>query len=465
MNEKHKGIFKFGPPHIIVFSFFIVILIGTFLLNLPIASKSGESIGFIDAMFTATSAVCVTGLVVVNTYFHWTLFGKIIILLLIQIGGLGFMSLFTIILVFLGKRITLKGRILIQESFNLATFKGIVMFLKKIIRVTFIIEGIGAVILSLRFVPEYGVKGGIFRGIFHSISAFCNAGFDILGSNSLIPYSTDYIINITIMLLIILGGLGFTVLIDINNYIRYKINKFRKNKTKLFVMSLHSKLALTVTAILILLGMVLTFIIEYNNPKTLANLRFDQKLLVSLFQSVTLRTAGFDAIGQADLNYGSKFLAIILMAIGGSPGGTAGGIKTVTIGVLVLAVISVIRGKDSIIAFKKTISISTIQKSLAIIIMMMTLIFTATIILTMTEKGIGIQFDFIDILYEVSSALGTVGLSTGITSSLSFVGKIVIILCMFIGRLGPITIILALSFRKRSKKNVIHYPEEKVIVG
>lgn len=465
MNEKHKGIFKFGPPHIIVFSFFIVILIGTFLLNLPIASKSGESIGFIDAMFTATSAVCVTGLVVVNTYFHWTLFGKIIILLLIQIGGLGFMSLFTIILVFLGKRITLKGRILIQESFNLATFKGIVMFLKKIIRVTFIIEGIGAVILSLRFIPEYSVKGGIFRGIFHSISAFCNAGFDILGSNSLIPYSTDYIINITIMLLIILGGLGFTVLIDINNYIRYKINKFRKNKTKLFVMSLHSKLALTVTAILILLGMVLTFIIEYNNPKTLANLRFDQKLLVSLFQSVTLRTAGFDAIGQADLNYGSKFLAIILMAIGGSPGGTAGGIKTVTIGVLVLAVISVIRGKDSIIAFKKTISISTIQKSLAIIIMMMTLIFTATIILTMTEKGIGIQFDFIDILYEVSSALGTVGLSTGITSSLSFVGKIVIILCMFIGRLGPITIILALSFRKRSKKNVIHYPEEKVIVG
>lgn len=465
MNEKHKGIFKFGPPHIIVFSFFIVILIGTFLLNLPIASKSGESVGFIDAMFTATSAVCVTGLVVVNTYFHWTLFGKIVILLLIQIGGLGFMSLFTIILVFLGKRITLKGRILIQESFNLATFKGMVMFLKKIIRVTFIIEGIGAIILSLRFIPEYGIKGGIFRGIFHSISAFCNAGFDILGSNSLIPYSTDYIINITIMLLIILGGLGFTVLIDINNYVRYKINKFRKNKTKLFVMSLHSKLALTVTAILILLGMVLTFIIEYNNPKTLANLRFDQKLLVSLFQSVTLRTAGFDAIGQADLNYGSKFLAIILMAIGGSPGGTAGGIKTVTIGVLVLAVISVIRGKDSIIAFKKTISISTIQKSLAIIIMMMTLIFTATIILTMTEKGIGIQFDFIDILYEVSSALGTVGLSTGITASLSFVGKIVIILCMFIGRLGPITIILALSFRKRSKKNVIHYPEEKVIVG
>ena len=189
------------------------------------------------------------------------------------------------------------------------------------------------------------------------------------------------------------------------------------------------------------------------------------KILASMFQSVTLRTAGFDAIGQADLNYGSKFLAIILMAIGGSPGGTAGGIKTVTIGALVLAVISVIKGKDCITAFKKTISVSTIQKALSVIMMMMTLIFTATIILTMTEKGIGIQYEFIDILYEVASALGTVGLSTGITPSLSFIGKIVIILCMFIGRLGPITIVLALSFTKLNKKNVIHYPEEKIIVG
>ncbi len=465
MNAKEKGLFKFGPPHIIVFSFFIVILIGTFLLNLPISSQNGESIGFIDAMFTATSAVCVTGLVVVNTYYHWSLFGKIVILLLIQIGGLGFMSLFTIVLVFLGKKITLKGRILIQESFNLSTFKGMVMFLKKIIKVTFVIEGLGAIILSLRFIPEYGFIGGVFRGIFHSISAFCNAGFDILGANSLMPYSTDYVINVTIMVLIILGGLGFTVLIDISKYVKYKIAKFRKKKVELFIMTAHSKLALTITAILILLGAILTFIIEYKNPETLLNLRFDQKILASMFQSVTLRTAGFDAIGQADLNYGSKFLAIILMAIGGSPGGTAGGIKTVTIGALVLAVISVIKGKDCITAFKKTISVSTIQKALSVIMMMMTLIFTATIILTMTEKGIGIQYEFIDILYEVASALGTVGLSTGITPSLSFIGKIVIILCMFIGRLGPITIVLALSFTKLNKKNVIHYPEEKIIVG
>ncbi len=465
MKTKEKSLFHFKPPHIIAFSFFIVVIIGAFLLNLPIASQNGKSIGFIDALFTSTSAVCVTGLVVVNTLYHWSLFGKIVILLLIQIGGLGFMSLFTIVLVFLGKKITLKERILIQESFNLSTFKGMVMFLKKIIKVTFIIEGIGAIILSLRFIPEYGFFGGVFRGIFHSVSAFCNAGFDILGENSLVPYARDYTINITIMLLIILGGLGFTVLIDISKYTKYKIAKFRKKKVELFTMTVHSKLALTMTCILILLGAILTFVIEYNNPKTLSNFRFDEKILASLFQSVTLRTAGFDAIGQADLSYGSKFLVIILMSIGGSPGGTAGGIKTVTIGVLALAVISVIKGKDCIIAFKRKISVSTIQKALSIIMMMMTLIFIATIILTMTEDGIGVKYEFIDLLYEVCSALGTVGLSTGVTPTLSFAGKIVIILCMFIGRLGPITIVLALSFRKPNKKNVIHYPEEKIIVG
>ena len=465
MNFKLKGLFRFTPAHIIVFSFLIIIFIGTMLLNLPIASKNGESIGFIDAMFTATSAVCVTGLVVVNTFYHWSLFGKIIILFLIQIGGLGFMSLFTLILIVLGKKITLRSRLLIQESFNLSTFKGMVMFLKKIIKVTFLIEGLGAIILSAVFIPKYGFLNGIFKGIFHSVSAFCNAGFDILGENSLIPYKTNYIINITIMALVVLGGIGFTVLLDIGKYFKYKLAKLRKKKVELFVMTVHSKLALTMTAILILLGAILTFFIEYKNPDTLLHLRLDQKILASTFQSVTLRTAGFDAIGQADLNYGSKFLAIFLMLIGGSPGGTAGGIKTVTISALVLAVISVVKGKDCITAFKKTISVSTIQKALSIVTMMMGFVFIATIILTMTEKGIGIQFEFIDTLYEVASALGTVGLSTGVTPTLSIVGKLVIMLCMFIGRLGPITIILALSFRKLNKKNIIHYPEEKIIVG
>lgn len=465
MNFKLKGLFRFGPPHIIVFSFLSVILIGTILLSLPIASQNRQSVGLLNAFFTSTSAVCVTGLVVVNTLSHWTMFGKIVILMLIQIGGLGFMSLFTIVLVVLGKKITLKGRIIIQESFNLSTFKGMVMFLKKIIKVTFLIEGIGAIILSTQFVPQYGFVNGIFKGVFHSVSAFSNAGFDLLGNNSLMSYQTDYIITITIMILIILGGLGFTVLLDISKYFNYKIAKIKKQKVNLFKVTVHTKITLTVTAILTLLGAILTFILEKDNQQTIANLRLDQKILTSIFQSVTLRTAGFDTIGQAELTYGSKFLAIILMAIGGSPGGTAGGIKTVTIGVLTLAIISVIKGKDCITAFQKKISISTVQKSLSIIMMMMIFIFVATIILTTTETGLGTQYEFIDLLYEVVSALGTVGFSTGITPTLSPIGKLVIILCMFIGRLGPITIILSLSFRKPGKKNVIHYPEEKIIVG
>ncbi len=459
-----KKFFKFSAPHIIAYSFCIVIFIGAILLSLPISSANGQSINFIDALFTASSAVCVTGLVVVNTAAHWSLFGKIVILILIQIGGLGFMSLFTLVLVILGKKITLKGRILIQESFNLSTFKGMVMFLKNIITATFLIEGIGAIILSIRFIPKYGLLKGLFMSIFHSVSAFCNAGFDIIGDDSLMSYSKDYLIMFVIMSLIIIGGLGFSVLIDIVKYLKYRIKKLKGEKVSFFKMSVHSRIAITMTAIFIVSGAIITLILEYHNTKTIADLPLDKKILSSVFQSVTLRTAGFDAIGQGELTYGSKFFAVLLMAIGGSPGGTAGGIKTVTIGVLVFALIAVINGKEDITAYRRKISFYTVQKALAIVVMMMMLIFSFTIILTFTETGLGKDYEFIDLLYEVVSALGTVGLSTGITGSLSTIGKIIIILCMFIGRLGPITVVLALSFRKRKKIN-IHYPEEKILVG
>ncbi|MDE6182578.1 MAG: TrkH family potassium uptake protein [Eubacteriales bacterium] len=465
MNDKNEKIFVLGPAHIITFSFLALILIGTLLLNLPISSVDGKSIGIFNAMFTATSAVCVTGLVVVNTLNHWTIFGKVIILMLIQIGALGFMSLFTFVLVFLGRKITLKERILIQESFNLSSFKGLFSFLKKIIKGTFIIEGIGSLILSIRFIPKYGFPKGILYGIFHSVSAFCNAGFDILGEASLLDYQTDYIVNITIMAVIILGGLGFSVWIDLLKYINHLKDKRSGKINSKFVMSLHSKVALCMTSILIFLGFISTFLLEFNNPETIGNLRLDQKILACLFQSVTLRTAGFDAIGQAELNYGSKFMAIILMAIGGSPGGTAGGIKTVTIGALFFTIVSVIKGKDCVTAFKKTISFHTVQKALTVFVMMITFIFLATILLSITELNNSYNHDFIDLLYEATSALGTVGLSTGITQYLSFFGRIIIMVCMFVGRLGPITVVLGLSFQKRSKKNVIHYPEEKIIVG
>ncbi|MDE6357800.1 MAG: Trk family potassium uptake protein, partial [Eubacteriales bacterium] len=245
----------------------------------------------------------------------------------------------------------------------------------------------------------------------------------------------------------------------------YFIDRRKKLRNDNFVMALHSKVVLYMTLILILMGFISTFALEFKNSETISNLRLDQKILVSLFQSVTLRTAGFDAIGQANLTYGSKLMAIILMAIGGSPGGTAGGIKTVTIGALFFTIISVIKGKDCVTAFRKAISFHTVQKALTVLVMMMTFIFLATILLSVTEVNNKYEYEFIDLLYEATSALGTVGLSTGITPYLSFLGRIIIMICMFVGRLGPITVVLGLSFTKRGKKNVIHYPEEKIIVG
>lgn len=463
--QSDKKIKKFTPYHIITFSFFSLIFVGTILLSTPFVTTSGKSTNFLDVLFTATSAVCVTGLTTLNTLEHWNFWGKLIILVLIQIGSLGFISLSTIIMTWFGKIITLKNRILIKESFNLSNFKGVVRFLRKIIWGTFIIEGIGAIILSFRFVPKFGLLKGIFNSVFHSVSAFCNAGFDILGNNSLAEYSTDYLVNFTLMFLIITGGLGFSVWIDFINLLNDIINKKVSLKCAFNRLSLHSKLVLSISSILILLGWFLTFILEFNNPNSIGNMRLDQKLLVSLFQSVTLRTAGFYTIAQNNLQYGSKFLAIILMAIGGSPGGTAGGIKTVTISILFLAVISVIKGRDNITAFKKTINYRYIQKALSIVLMIMGCIFTSTMLLTISELNSNYNYEFIDLLFETTSALATVGLSTGITTYLSYIGKIVIIMCMFIGRLGPITVALSLSFRKKSNKSVINYPENKILVG
>ncbi|MFI3231147.1 MAG: TrkH family potassium uptake protein [bacterium] len=456
------------PAHIITFSFIIVIGIGTSLLMLPISSNSNEVTNFLDALFTATSAVCVTGLTVLNTTQHWSIFGKIVILIMIQIGALGFMSIFTIVLIALGKRITLKDRILIQESFNLSNFKGIVRFLKTIIKWTIIIEGVGAIFLALIFIPEFGITKGILFGIFHSISAFCNAGFDIIGDSSLVAYRTNYFINIVIMILVILGGLGFSVWIDLSKYVKYKIFKIKDHKSYKFNLSVHSKLALVCTAILLISGWVITLLLEYNNPSTIGTLPLPEKILISAFQSVTLRTAGFDAIGQGDLTYGSKFFAVLLMAIGGSPGGTAGGMKTVTVGILIVAVISSIQGRNVITAFKKSISFSTIEKALSVVLLMISLIFIFSILLTITEKAnLGVNYDFIDLLYEVVSALGTVGLSTGVTPMLSTLGKCIIIICMFLGRLGATTVVLGLTFSSgsKNKKNLIKYPEEKILVG
>lgn len=434
-----------NPPRILALGFGGLILLGAFLLNLPIASQDGQSIGFINSFFTAASSVCVTGLVVVNTAYHWTLFGQIVIITLIQMGGLGFMTLATIVALVMGKKISLKERLVIKEQLNQETMSGLVRLTKYVILATFIIEGLGALLLATRFIPEYGIKTGIWYSVFHAISAFCNAGFDILG-DSIAPYVGDAVINLTICGLIILGGLGFTVYIDI---FRNKI--FRR-------FHLHTKLVLLITAFLLIGGAVIFYLLEMNNPETLANLSFSERVLASFFQSTVPRTAGFYSVNMGSLYDTSVFLLIILMFIGGSPGSTAGGIKTTTFGALVLTTMSVIRGDKDVVVFKKRLSYDVINKAIAIIMVELLIIIGVSFILTITESA-----GFLDLLFETTSAIATVGLTTGITPDLSDFGKVLLSVTMYVGRVGPLT--MAFAFSRKHKHLNFKYSEGNIIVG
>lgn len=451
MKHKDRIInIKLHPTQIIVIGFAIVILVGAILLLLPIATKNGESAGIIDALFTSTSAVCVTGLVVRDTGTYWSSFGQVVILLLIQIGGLGFMTVGTLFAFAIRKKITFRERLIMQEALNQFKLSGIVRITKNILIVTFSIETIGALFLSIKFIPIYGVKDGILFSFFHSISAFCNAGFDIVGNfKSLTPFVNDALINLVVILLIILGGLGFTVIMELLQ---------KRNFSKL---SLHSKMVLKITFILILIGFIGIFVLEYSNPFTLGQYDFKDKILPSLFHGVTPRTAGFNTLDTGKLTTASVFLTIVLMFIGGSSGSTAGGVKTTTIGVTIMMIYAIIRGKEDTEAYGKKIPMEIIKKSVAIIGLAMGLIIIVTMILSITE----VDHSFKEILFEAVSAFGTVGLSLGITSSLTNFGKIIISLTMFFGRVGPLTIFLALAYRRGNVKRLVRYPEEKVIVG
>ena len=437
--------FELNPPRILALGFASLILLGALLLNLPLASKSGESIGFINALFTSASAVCVTGLVVVNTGVYWSTFGQVVIILLIQAGGLGFMTLATIGFLIIGKKITLKERLVIKEQLNQETMSGLVKLTKYVVFSTFIIEGIGALLLSTRFIPIYGLGKGIWFSIFHSISAFCNAGFDITG-NSIVPFVGDFTINMTISALIIFGGLGFTVYIDIT-----KNRNFKK-------FNLHSKLVIGITTLLIIFGMLIIFLIEKNNPLTLGPLSIKDKLISSFFQGVVPRTAGFNSVDIAGLYDTTVFIIIILMYIGGSPGSTAGGIKTTTFGTIILTTIGIIKGEKDVIAHKKRINDEVINRSLAIATIGITLIVFVAVILTITEKA-----TFLDVLFEATSAFATVGLTRGITPNLSNMGKIILTLTMYLGRVGPLT--MAFAFAKKSKQGRFRYSEGNILVG
>lgn len=456
ISEKLK---KFTTTQIIAYGFLTAIIIGTLLLMLPISTKQGNTTTFVDALFTATSSICVTGLTVVNTLNHWTTFGHAVILILIQFGGLGVVTFTTVVLMALGRRITLKERLLIQESYSLDTLKGLVKLTKKIIKGTFLVEGVGAFLYCFKFIPEFGLLPGIGKSIFNAVSAFCNAGMDILGDNSLAPYRSSILINLTTMGLIILGGIGFPVWWDVVKNIKHSFDEKFDVKRFFRKLMLHTKIVLLMTTVLIIAGAFLIFIMEYNNPKTIGELPFGEKALSSLFQSVTTRTAGFFTIPQENFADDSSFISILLMFIGGSPSGTAGGVKTATTALLLLATLSIIRGKPEVEAFQRKIPDGLIKKGLAVVLISFGVLVISTILLSVVE-----QAPFLDVLYEVTSALATVGLSKGLTPDLSLAGRIIITVTMYIGRIGPVTMALAFHL-KREKGMMKHLPEEGIIVG
>ena len=444
---------------LIAAGFLGTILLGGVLLYLPICNT--KPIQFTDALFTSTSAVCVTGLVTIVPATQFTVLGKGILLVLIQIGGLGVIACTFSFFLILKKKITLRERIIIQETYNMDTLSGLVKFLIKIIKGTFIVEGVGAILFSFQFVREYGLVEGVCYSIFHSVSAFCNAGIDILGNGSFTEYATNPLINFTTMSLIIIGGIGFTVWGDVLKNVFEDIGEEGYSVKKIFTkLTLHSKIAISMTLALILLGTVSFFVLEYANPETFGNMTFGEKLMASGFHSVSTRTAGFATVSQSGLTNGSKLITCLLMFVGGSPAGTAGGVKTTTVAMLILACRSAIKGGRDTECFGRRIAEDNIRTGLAVIILSMGFLITGTVIVSVLESDV----EFMRVLYETTSAMGTVGLSADLTPQLETASKYVIMMLMYIGRIGPVT--MALIFGKgHTKDRVRELPEKRILVG
>ena len=446
---------RFTTTQIILLSFLLVILIGSVLLALPISSTNGIAVPYIDALFTATTSTCVTGLVTLPTSSTWSVFGQIVILILIQVGGLGVITIMTGLMRLLNRKLGISDRLLIQEAFNLNTMSGLVKFVKNVLFGTLIIEGIGAVLYMLVFVPEFGAKG-IWISVFNSVSAFCNAGIDIIADNSLCNYAANPLINIVTSALVILGGLGYIVWWDVLRVIKSRSPKNRKIFRHL---TLHSKIAINVTASLILAGAILIFIFEYANPLTIGEMNLFDKIQVSFFQSVTTRTAGFASVPQENLTNASAAVSIILMLIGGSPVGTAGGMKTVTIAVLICSAFATIRNKNSATLFGRRISEGSLKKAVAVAVTFLTIFAASTVLLMATSNA-----SAIDAVYETVSATATVGLSRNLTATLNTFGKLIIVVTMYFGRVGPISLAVALGSKNESQ-NVISEPTEDISIG
>ncbi|WCN38041.1 TrkH family potassium uptake protein [Aneurinibacillus uraniidurans] len=450
LSRPKKPLFSLSaisPAQLFVAGFGAIILFGAFLLTLPAATVNGQGLPFIDALFTATSATCVTGLVVVDTGTTFTTFGQLTILGMIQIGGLGFMTVATLFTLILGRKISFRQRLLIQESLNQLSVEGVVKLVRKVLLFTLVFESAGALILTLHWAGEMGWSQAIYFGIFHSVSNFNNAGFDVVGGfRSLTPYVSDPIVNFVIITLILVGGIGFVVIAELIDY---------RTRRKL---SMHTKVVLSMSAFLTVFGAILIFAFEFTNPKTLAPLDWSGKFWGALFQSVCTRTDGANTLSIGDMHQSSLFLMVILMFIGASPGSTGGGIKTTTFATLLAAVWAMVRSQGDIVFFKQRVHESKVYKALTIAFAALTLVILVTMILCITEKA-----NFLVILFETTSAFGTVGLSAGLTPHLTEFGKILISFMMFAGRVGPLTVAFALNWDR--KKKHFRYSEGKIIIG
>ncbi len=452
--KKRKKI-SFSTTQIILLSFLITILVGSVLLALPVSSANGEPVSYLDALFTATTSTCVTGLVTLPTATTWSLFGQIVILILIQIGGLGVITIVSGVMMLLNRKLGVRDRLLIQDAFNLNTMSGLKKFVGRVLLGSLIVESLGALLYMTVLVPEFGARG-VFISVFNSVSAFCNAGIDIIGENSLCNYVTSPIVNTVTAVLIILGGLGYIVWWDV---IRVTKDKGFRVRRVFRHLTLHSKIAITATFVLILVGGILIFAFEYSNPLTIGDMTLFDKIQVSLFQSVTTRTAGFASIPQENLTNAAAMVSIILMMIGGSPVGTAGGIKTVTFAVLFCSAVATVKNKAHANLFGRCISAESIRKALAVAFTFIAICLTSTVLLLASQNAAPL-----DVIYEAVSATATVGLSRNLTSSLDTLGKIIIIVTMYFGRVGPISLAVALGGRS-AVQNVISEPSEDISIG
>lgn len=450
-----KKRFSLSTTQMIMLSFLLAILIGSLLLVLPFASAEGKSVPYIDALFTATTSVCVTGLVTVTTATAWSFFGQVVILILIQIGGLGIITILSGFMIGLHKKIGLGDRILLQDAFNLSSLSGIVHFLRKVLIGTFLVEGVGSLLYMTVFIPEFGVRG-IWISVFNAVSAFCNAGMDIIGEESLCAYAVHPMINFVTSMLIILGGIGYIVWWDVLRVFK----NFKKQKLKCFSnLTLHSKIALSATGILLFCGGILFFLFEYQNPQTIGEFSLTGKLQAAMFQSVTTRTAGFATVPQQHLTDASAIVSLFFMFIGGSPVGTAGGVKTVTIAVLLVSAFAIIRNNDETVLFRRRISKQAVGKAVAVVSMSFMIAFVSTVLLAAVSGA-----SALDVMYETFSATATVGLSRNLTGTLNLWGKLVIIVTMYLGRVGPISLMIAFNTKKK-KQNIIKNPTEEISVG